>query len=135
MSSPAPWLDIRAKVEAAALLPVACVQWPNEPFTQPSGQLWMAVEATGDSLAPIELGGGVWQESGRAYFHIFTPAGWGSSDARQLAKDVSMLFRGLGPSNVVYLGGSIGIGEAADVEGAWWRLSVVIDWRYQDVLT
>ena len=136
MSSIVPWLDIRSKIEAAALLPPECIQWPNERFSQPSGELWMAVEATGDTLEPVGVDGVVWQESGRAYVHIFTPVGQGSVDARTLAKAVANVFRGIpGPSVVTYYGASIGVGQAANVEGNWWLLSVDVQWRYQDQTT
>lgn len=135
MSSPAPWNDARAKLGAAGLgVPIA---WPNEPFSNPEPPaLWVAVEMTGDVLAPIELASnGAWQEEGRLYAHVMTPAGWGSDQARALAKSIANVFRGLPPAPVVYYGASIGAGQVADPEGAWWRLTVVIDWRYQDVMT
>lgn len=133
MTSPAPWADARAKIEAAELVPADRIYWPNEPFVTPDPPaLWLAVEAEGEVLAPIELGGRTWQESGTLHVHIMAPAGWGTADARALAERVAGLFRGLPPQPVVYLGGAIGRGGASD-DGAWWRMSCAIDWRYQTV--
>lgn len=134
MSSPAPFADISAKIEAAALgYPIA---YPNVPFKRPNPPgPWLRVDVTSNTLAPIELGARVWQEDGTAYVDVFVPAGSGSSTARTIAKDVANVFRGLGPEDVVYLGGSIGQGTIAEVDGMWWCLTVTIDWRYQDIST
>jgi hypothetical protein len=135
MSSPAPWNDFRTKLQAATLIAADRIAWPNEPFANPEPpDLWLTVECTGDVLEPVELGPrAVWQEEGRAYVHILTPAGWGTDAARTLAKQIATVYRGLPAADVQYLGASIGSGEAADVDGAWWRITVAIDWRYQDI--
>ncbi len=142
MSSLAPWTDARAKLEAAGL--GISFAWPNEAFDVParpaSGAvsdalpyMWAAVEMTGQTLAPMELAGGVWLETGTLYVHIMTPTGWGTDDARTVGKAVANVFRGLAAAPVVYLRASIGDGSAEDEDGAWWRLTVAIDWRYQDI--
>lgn len=134
MSSPAPWNDARTRLTNAALgMPIA---WPNERFDMPNPTgLWAAVEMTGQSLAPIEIGNGVWQETGRLYVHVMTPTGWGTDDARALGKTIATTFRGLPGAPMVYLSASIGDGSAEDEDGAWWRLTVTVEWRYQDILS
>ena len=132
MSSLIPWLDIRSKIEAAAVLPPELTEWPNENFRQPIDKVWMSVEAAGDLLQPIGVDGVAWQETGRLYVHIFTPTGQGTVAARTLADKVAAIFRGIpGPNTVVYYGGSIGVGQTADAEGNWWMLTVAWDWRFQ----
>lgn len=142
MSSPAPWNDARAKLQAANL--GIAFAWPNESFTMPpapgSGPIsnelpymWAAVEMTGFTLAPIEVGAGAWQETGTLYVHIMTPTGWGTDAARTLGKTVANTFRGLPGAPIVYMRASIGDSAAEDEDGAWWRLTVAIDWRYQDI--
>lgn len=144
MSSPAPWNDARSRLEAANL--GILLAWPNEavtlpdasaavsPVTNPLPYMWAAVQMTGYTLAPMEVGdGGAWLETGTLFVHIMTPAGWGTDDARTLGKTVANTFRGLPAAPVVYMRASIGDSAAEDEDGAWWRLTVMIDWRYQDI--
>ena len=138
MSSPEVWLDARARIEAAALVPPDRISWPNEAFDLPDptadpAPLWMAVTASGNLSTPIELGGGVWQEDGAIWVHCFTPTGTGELALRQLAKAVATTFRDLPSGPVVYTGAEIGMGEPGDENGSWYRLSVRIEYRYQDL--
>lgn len=143
MSSPAPWNDARSRLEAANL--GIAFAWPNERFDMPAAPtgdgavtnalpyMWAAVQMTGDTLLPLEVGAAVWQETGVLYVHIMTPTGWGTDDARTLGKTVANTFRGLPGAPIVYLGASIGDSMAEDEDGAWWRLTVSVRWRYQDI--
>lgn len=134
MSSPAPYLDARAKLTAAGLgVPI---EWENEPFETPDPPgLFLSVAITGDLIAPIELGGGAWSETGRLYVAVIVPAFSGTDDARSMAKRVASVFRDLGPQDVVWMGGSIGAGHTSDPAGVYWQLDVVLDYRYVDILT
>lgn len=129
MSSPAVWTDARARLEAAALAPVA---WPNEAFAppEPPGP-WIAVEVYGDLSEPIEIGGGTWQESGTLLLHVMVPTGTGIAAGLALRKAAANLFRGLPPGPVLYDGARFDPGGADD-DGLWHRLSVGISYRYQD---
>ena len=134
MSSPVPFDDAVAKLQAAALgYPIAL---PNEPFETPDNPVgpWLSVSATSTMLAPADLGADVWQEEGTFYVDVMTPTGSGTSTARELAKQVANVFRGLGPENVVYLSATIGGGSVGTEDGLWFCITVSIDWRYQDVL-
>lgn len=142
MSSPAPWADARSKIEAANLGIV--LAWPNEAVTLPDPPstspvtnllpyMWAAIEMTGYTLIPIDIGAGAWQETGTLFVHIMTPAGWGTDAARTLGKTVANTFRGLPGAPMVYIRASIGDSMAEDEDGGWWRLTVTIDWRYQDI--
>lgn len=136
MSSDVPFQDARTLLTAANLIDGSLIEWPNEPFQEPSSdpaRMWLSVECVGRVLDPIEVGGEVWQEEGTLYVHVLAPAGAGSDAARTLAKNVCNVFRGLPARNVVYRGASIGHGVPTDRQGAWWMLTVAIDWIYQDI--
>jgi len=131
MSSPDPYLDLRSKLEAANLgVPIS---WPNEKFLQPNPPSpFLVVGITSTVTQPHELGGAGWTEEGTATIDVFVPARTGSLLARQIAKAVSNVFRGIPPQPVVYLSGSIGNGVIAEPDGLWWVLTVSVDWQYQD---
>lgn len=141
MSSPAPFNDARTRLIAANL--GITLSWPNDLFTEPTPPtnsvadplpyMWAAVQMTGYTLTPIDIGAGAWQENGTLYVHIMTPTGWGTDAARTLGKTVANTFRGLPGAPMVYTRASIGDSAAEDEDGAWWRLTVTIDWRYQDI--
>jgi len=132
MSSAAPFADITAKLVAAALgYPI---WYPNATFKPPTPPTpWLRLSVTSDVLAPVELGADIWRETGTAYVEVIVPAYSGSSTARAIAKSVANAFRGLtSPYPVVYMGASIGDGLVQPVNGAWWGLTVSLDWKYED---
>ena len=137
MSSYIPWNDIRTILLGSYVIDPSLVAFPNEIFQNPEPPtMWVSVEATSNMLDPIELVGGVWQEEGTAYFNIMVPAGFGTDDARKLAKDISNLYRSLPPERpVIYRGGSIGNAVMADTEGMWWMITVSVDYIYDDMTT
>jgi hypothetical protein len=126
--SPEPWTDARDRLTAAALgYPI---EWPNEAFTAPEFSTWLSVEAEGDILEPIELGNGAYEERGVFIVHVLVPLGTGSLAARQIAKDVANIYRGVnGPT--IYRRAVIGSGSPTE-DGKWWVLTVNIDWNYTD---
>lgn len=136
MCSPEVWQDVRARIELANLVPADHISWPNERFVtpDPNGEspLWIIVEAAANLAEPIELGGGVWQETGSVWIHAVAPSGAGVTGLRQLTKLAANAFRGLPPGPVTYTGADIGMGEAGDEDGNWYIVSVRIEYRYQD---
>jgi len=107
--SPEPWTDARNRLTSAALgYPI---EWPNEAFTAPEFSTWLSVEAEGDILEPIELGNG-------------------SLAARQIAKDIANIYRGVN-GFTVYRRAVIGSGSPTE-DGKWWVLTVNVDWNYTD---
>jgi len=135
MSSFVPFDDARTLLLAGNVIDPALIHWPNEPFVEPTGEppaIFLSIECVGDLIAPIEMTGGAWEEQGCFYVHVNTPAGFGTDEARKIAKNVSNLYRDLPPRNVVYRGGSIGNGQPSEPTGHWWQLTVSIDWIYQD---
>jgi hypothetical protein len=126
--SPEPWSDARARLEAAAL-PYP-IEWPNEPFTTPDLAPWLSVEAEGDVLEPIELGGGAWEERGTLMVHVCIPLGTGSATGRQIAKDIANIYRGVN-GLTLYRRASIGAGVPTE-DGRWWVITVTLEWTYTD---
>lgn len=110
--------------------------WENEDFDTADLGAWVAVEMTGTSYAQQTLGAGSaaanrWDEDGLLWLHVMVKVGSGALDARNFAKALADLFRGtllLGDS-LEFGDASIGMGEAGDDDGRWWRVSVSIAWR------
>jgi hypothetical protein len=113
------------------------IAWPNEPFTRPSGDLFVAVDVDGRKLEQIEIGnpsGNAWRERGRLWLHVYAPAGSGSLTARQYLKTLANLFRDQVVDFVVFRNASFGWWpwlHRYDIDG-WWRVSIAIDWSYED---
>jgi hypothetical protein len=126
--TPAPWTDARNRLVAAAL-PYP-IEWPNEAFAAPDLAAWLSVEAEGDVLEPIELGNGAWEERGTFMVHVIVPLGTGSATARQVAKDIANIYRGV-VGYTVYRRASIGAGVPSE-DGKWWVLTVTVEWTYTD---
>jgi hypothetical protein len=126
--SPEPWTDARNRLTSAALgYPI---EWPNEAFTAPEFSTWLSVEAEGDILEPIELGNGAYEERGVFMVPVIVPRGTGRLAARQIAKDVANIYRGVnGPT--IYRRAVIGSGSPSE-DGKWWVLAVNVDWTYTD---
>jgi hypothetical protein len=129
MSSPAPFNDARARMQAAAL--GYEIEWPNEPFERPNS-IWLAVDAYSDVMEPIELGGGAWGESGVFMVDIMVPLGWGTDVARQLGKDIANVFRGV-TGEVSYRAANIGSGGRDPERGKFYIIPVRVPWVYQDL--
>ncbi len=132
MSSPVPWTDARSRIEAAAFgVPI---EWPNEPFEQPTSGLWLSVQMESGFLGPVEVGGKVWQEEGTLYVEVIAQNGTGTLPSRALGKQIVDLFRQIPPpESVVYLSAGLGSGAPRGTDGNWWSLTVSVDWRYQDI--
>jgi hypothetical protein len=115
------------------------IAWPNEGtenFPPADGSAWIAVQMTGTSYAQESIGAAVqaqnrWDEEGILWLHTFVATGQGERDQRSYCKQLADLFRGLMllDGNLEFLDASIGLGEQSDDTGAWWRISVSIEWR------
>jgi len=133
MSSPAPWDDARAILEAWGTTASVSIRWPNEPFTVPA-VTYASVGMAGDVSQPIEMGRGGWAETGSLMVDIHVPKGHGTRPARVLAKDIANLFRGRDAAPVTYHNASLGDGAPDESDGAWWVLTVIVDYRYTDTV-
>lgn len=136
MASDAVYSAIRTYLEA---------NWSDTPLlfeNEPDAEIipdppapWVAVEVTGQFLKQIEIGSpgsNTWLEQGVLWLHCFVPIGSGSLVARQHLKNLANLFRDKTVAFVVFSDASIGLGEPGDDEKKWWRLSMSIEWGYQD---
>jgi hypothetical protein len=133
MSSPVPFNDARARLQAASLggWPF---EWPNEPFNDPRpATIWLAVEMVSDIVEPIEMSGGAWVEEGTLMVDIIVPIGWGTDAARETAKKICNTFRGITSGGISYLTAAIGNGGRDPERGKYWVMPVRITWRYQDI--
>ena len=119
----------------------ACpIAWENEDFTRPEPPgPWILFEITGtyyqqESIGDSPQGANRWDEEGVMFFHVFVAKGTGSTLARQYAKALADLFRGLHllSDNLEFMTASIGEGAVADDMAVYWRVSVSIEWRLID---
>jgi hypothetical protein len=119
---------------------VPTFRWENETFTTPVDSLgnpipWIGVALTGVLYGQQSIGATVqsqnrWDETGNLWLSVFVPVGSGASRARQLAKLLADIFRGvpLLSGNMEFLDAFIGEGMAAE-EGNWFELPCIIEWR------
>lgn len=95
---------------------------------------WVSVEIAGNSYAQASIGAEIpsdnlWREEGQLWLHVFVPAGTGSLLARQYARQLVDLFKGLDlDPDIEFRDASVGLGEPGDENGIAWRLSTSIDW-------
>lgn len=131
MASPEVWFDVEAIVNAAALpVPVA---WPNLYFDPPEPPApFVIVEIEGDASAPLEMGGGGWQEDGTIAFHVMVPSGTGWTEGAELRKTIADLFRGRPAAPVLYRGVRFEPGTADD-DGNWYNFGLRVTYGFQDV--
>ena len=119
------------------------LQFENEPAidtNDPATGLpapWVQVEMTGTLYGQVSIGAATqatnrWDEEGQLWLHVFVPTGTGGHTARLHAKSLADLFRGttLSGGSLEFMDAQIGMGEPGDEDGAWFRISLVVDWRY-----
>lgn len=112
-------------------------RFENEAFSKPDGTPWIAVAMTAVLYGQQSIGASLqadnrWDEAGHAWFSIFVAVGTGASRARQLAKMLADIFRGLHLLNgsLEFMDSFIGEGEPAQDEGNWYMLPLAIEWRW-----
>lgn len=134
MASSAVYAAVKGLLEASwATTPLA---FENENFTRNGGPFVM-LEISGTLYGQQSIGAGSgqanrWDEEGVIYLHIMVPTGTGAMDARNYAKSLANIFRGttLLGDNLEFMDASIGMGDLADEEGIYWRITLTVDWRY-----
>jgi hypothetical protein len=136
MSSGRPWEDARGRIEAWATANGVPVEWPNEPFDRGAlaDQPFLSVDMEADHINPLELGdAAAWIESGGLTVAVLVPKDRGSLGARQMAKNVASLFRGVYGA-ISYRSASIRSGGAfgQSEDGNFWRLILTVAYDYQD---
>lgn len=138
MASPEVWAEARARVQSVADALGMFVAWPNEdsqePEALPDGSLplWAAVEIEADAAQPYEVGGSMWQETGRVSVHVLIPSGMGIAEGLSARKAFANAFRSQAPGALLWDDFAFPPGGADTAEGNWFRLSVGIGYRFTD---
>lgn len=75
-----------------------------------------------------------WDETGNLWLSVYVKTGTGGSRARQLAKLLADIFRGLTllSGSLEFMDAFIGRGGPAEEEGNWFELPVIIEYRRMD---
>jgi hypothetical protein len=149
MSSPEVWDDASARVLAVAqaLSPAVPVKLPNEDFERPNpANYWIDLDVIGQISTPLEISGGVWEETGQIWVKIMLPISRGLRDGLVIRKAISNAFRILKqhdpadptslPVGLVYRNGQIldPIGLPTD-DGVYSPLALAINYIWQDIPT
>jgi hypothetical protein len=115
-------------------------RFENEEFIKPDPPSpWIAVAITGVLYGQQSLGASVqadnrWDEQGHLWLPVFVPIGTGGSRARQLAKQLADIFRGLTllSGSLEFRDAFIGDGGPSVETGNWYELICAIEWRRID---
>jgi hypothetical protein len=118
---------------------IAPLVYENEGDGAPSGDLspWVLVVLDTELYGQESIGGGQdagdnrWDENGTLWFHIFTPRGTGSREARRIGKALANLFRGqrLLDDDLLFGDADMGAGDPGAENGNYYLLSVSLDWQ------
>jgi hypothetical protein len=141
MSSPDVWDDVSARVlaAAAALSPSIPVAMPNEEFERPDPpNYWIGLDTIAHTTTPIELTGGMWQESGTVLVHVMLPVFTGIRAGLVIRKAISNAFRNVAdaPAGLIYRDGQMldSLGIPSD-DGIYRPLSLAVNYIWQDMPT
>lgn len=112
-------------------------RFENESFEKPNPPApWIGVALTGVLYGQQSIGAPTqaanrWDETGHVWLPVFVPVGTGGSRARQLAKQLADMFRGLTmlSGSLEFMDAFIGEGSPSEEEGNWFCLEVVIEYR------
>lgn len=114
------------------------VRYENEAF-ELDGIAFVAVEMTGTFYGQESIGASHqqdnrWDEEGTVWLHVNVPINTGGSTVRTYAKQLADLFRGLLLLNnsLEFLDAFIGRGQPGQEDGAFYRVSVYVNWRRMD---
>lgn len=114
------------------------LRFENENY-QINGASFVDIQMTGtlygqQSIGAHTIAANRWDEEGVLWLHVLVPVGTGAHDARTYAKQLADLFRGLLLLNdsLEFGDAFIGKGQAGVEDGAYFRVSVYINWRRVD---
>ncbi|PDT77183.1 phage tail terminator-like protein [Bradyrhizobium sp. C9] len=117
---------------------VAPLVYENEGDSSPSGEInpWVLVVLNSQLYGQQSIGGGVdqggnrWDEDGTLWFHVFTPRGTGSREARRIAKGLANMFRGMTMLNdrLEFKDADMGAGDPGAENANYYLMSVSIVW-------
>lgn len=113
------------------------IRWENEPY-DPTAE-FVDVEMTGTAYGQQSIGASTqaanrWDEEGVLWLHVLVPINTGGSLARTHAKALADKFRGLTllSNSLEFRDAFIGRGQTGFEDGAFYRVSVYINWRRMD---
>lgn len=137
MTSPAVWDDALSRATAAcAALGLPLEQVNRQQGDHSAAPIWVLFETATHSADRMELGPSpIWEEDGQIWLHLAVSAGAGLRDGIVARKALATAFRLADqlPAGLVYQGMSFDPAASADDGGNWVRLSLAIDYRYQDI--
>lgn len=114
------------------------LRFENETYVL-DGNPFVAVEMTGTLYGQQSIGASHqadnrWDEEGVLWLHVNVPMGTGGFNARTYAKQLADRFRGLLLLNdsLEFRDAFIGRGQPGHEDGAYYRVSVYINWRRMD---
>lgn len=138
----APALGTDPAIVGAWDFSIAPLVYENEGDGPPAGEVapWVAVILDTKMYGQESIGAGAdqagnrWDEDGTLWFHVFTPRGTGSRDARRIAKGLANMFRGklLLGNQLEFMNADMGAGDPGAENGNYYLLSVSLDWRLID---
>lgn len=121
---------------------IAALVYENESDSPPGGEPapWVMVVLDTNLYGQQSLGNGIdvagnrWDEDGTLWFHVMTPRGSGSREARRIGKALANLFRGvrLLDDGLEFMDADMGAGDPGKENGNFYLLSVSLDWRRTD---
>jgi hypothetical protein len=126
------WMQVKAILGELEGIQFA---WPNRTFEPIAERAFVRVGMRSSGGEPAEVGRyGVWAERGAVEFHVCTPKGFGTEEARQVIDRVAAAFRTSDSAPLYWSGYYTEEGENAD--GAdYWILHLTIDFRTQSLVT
>ena len=111
------------------------VVFENDAFDLPDTPAsFIYVEVFGDFFGQASIGdeprdNNLWREAGQVYFHVMTPNGTGSRDARALAGQIAGLFRGQDIDGMTFLDASIGAGEPGKTFAGYFAMTATVNFE------
>lgn len=117
---------------------VPAFRFENEPFEKPDPLVpWIDAALSGVVYGQESIGAATqatnrWDEKGELWLSVFVEVGTGGSRARQIAKLLADIFRGLTllGGHLEFMDAFIGGSGPAPEEGNWYELALAIEWRY-----
>jgi hypothetical protein len=104
--------------------------------TDDPGTAFVQVEMAGDFYGAASIGAGddaanLYRGEGTLFLSVLVPAGTGSRVARQHAKALVDLFRGveLAAGTIRFRGATIAPGQKAALDGNWYELPASVDYQ------
>jgi hypothetical protein len=78
-------------------------------------------------------GGNYHRNVGQLLLHVFVPKNSGDGLALTYARQLGSVFKGKNLDNIHFGAASIGAGETADDKGNFWRRTVSVDFRFDEL--